>query len=99
MRPCYVPGTVLVVHPTSYFMLRRGMPVVYRNQSGRQVAHVLLEEGQHGWIAQGLNNRDSDDDLVTADNLIGIVTCAYVPREPATPLSGPVAMVRSERSM
>ena len=79
MQPCYTPGTILVVHPTSFFMLRRGMPVVYLNRSGRQVAHVLVEESAAGWTAAGLNNAGADDEKVTAQNLVGIVRCAFVP--------------------
>jgi phage repressor protein C with HTH and peptisase S24 domain len=79
MQPCYNPGTALVVHPTSYFMLRTGMPVVYAGRNGHNIAHVLLEETSRGWVAIGLNNSEPDDELVTPKNLLGVVTCAYVP--------------------
>jgi hypothetical protein len=77
MLPFYRPGTALVVHPTSYFVLRPGMAVVYRNWVGTPVAHVLVEKSDRGWIAAGLNNREPDDDFVTARNLIGVVRAAY----------------------
>lgn len=77
MAPYYSSGTALVVHPTSYFMLRRGMVVVYRTRHGRQIAHVLIEPTLRGWVAAGLNNREADDDMVTAANLVGVVRCAF----------------------
>jgi signal peptidase I len=86
MEPCYASGTVLVIHPTSYFMLRSGMSVVYRNRSGRQVAHVLVREGRDGWIARGVNNAGADAERVTRENLVGVVRCAFAPES-----SGPSA--------
>jgi signal peptidase I len=77
MLPYYRPGTVMVVHPTSYFMLRQGMAVVYRNRQGTTVAHMLVECSEKGWLARGLNNAEPDDDLVTAKNLIGVVKAAF----------------------
>jgi signal peptidase I len=79
MHPVYVPGTVVVVHPTSYFMLRSGDAVVYRNHAGRDVAHVLVERARAGWVAKGLNNSEPDDEVVTAENLVGLIRCAFVP--------------------
>ena len=79
MEPVYCAGTVLVVHPTSFFMLRAGMPVVYRNHRGHAVAHVLVEKAAAGWVAKGINNAEPDDDPVTTDNLLGVIRCAFVP--------------------
>jgi hypothetical protein len=78
MAPFYTSGTAVVVHPTSYFMLRPGMPVVYVNRSGTQVAHMLVEKSDRGWVALGLNNREPDDDLVTEKNLVGVIRYAFV---------------------
>jgi hypothetical protein len=88
MAPVYSPGTVVVVHPTSFFMLRAGMAVVYVNRAGRQVAHVLIEERGAGWIAQGLNNAEPDCELVTPENLVGVVACAFVPEADENRSSG-----------
>lgn len=78
MEPVYVAGTAVVVHPSAFHMLRKGMPVVYVNRQGRHVAHMLMEKVRGGWLAIGLNNPEPDDTLVTADNLVGIVRHAYV---------------------
>jgi hypothetical protein len=88
MQPCYAAGTTIVVHPTSFFMLRAGMPVVYVGRNGHQRAHVLLERSERGWSVIGLNNEEPDEDLVTPDNLVGIITCAYVPSRWAGKASG-----------
>lgn len=77
MEPVYLGGTALVVHPSSYRALRKGMAVVYVNRRGNYVAHMLVEEMPKGWFAMGLNNAELDDDLVTAGNLVGVIKEAY----------------------
>ncbi|MDB6127051.1 MAG: hypothetical protein JWM35_947 [Verrucomicrobia bacterium] len=89
MNPLYVSGTAIVVTLCKYSELRAGMSVVYVNHSGRGVAHVLVNEMPGGWIAQGVNNKDEDSDLVTADNLVGVITQAYASAD--TPLRREVA--------
>lgn len=77
MEPVYVSGTAIVVHPCSYRALRKGMAVVYVNRRGFYVAHMLVEDMPKGWFAIGLNTAEPDDDLVTADNLVGVIKEAY----------------------
>lgn len=89
MEPLYVSGTAIVTVPCEYRQLRAGMTVVYVNGSGRGVAHVLVNEMPGGWIAQGVNNRAEDNDLVTARNLVGVVTQAYASAD--TPLRREIA--------
>jgi hypothetical protein len=89
MEPLYVSGTAIVVMPCAYSQLRAGMSVVYVNHNGRGVAHVLTNEMPGGWIAQGVNNREEDDDLVTANNLVGVITQAYASAD--TPMRREIA--------
>ena len=89
MKPIYASGTALVVMPCDYRQLQRGMPVVYVNHRGQGVAHVLINEVGTGWIAQGVNNADEDNDLVTAGNLVGVITQAYASAD--TPLRREIA--------
>ena len=77
MEPIYASGTAIVVTPCDYAALRPGMSVVYVNHDGRGVAHALVAKSGNAWIAQGANNADADEDLVTARNLVGVVTQAY----------------------
>ena len=77
MLPIYSSGTAIVVSPCDFSDLRPGMSVVYVNHDGRGVAHTLIEKTRKGWVAQGVNNADSDEDLVTSVNLVGVVTQAY----------------------
>ncbi len=97
MQPVYSPGTVVVVHPTNYFMLRAGMPVVYVNRQGHEVAHVLVEESAAGWVAQGLHNDEPDEDLVTSRNLVGVIRCAFVPD--TAPFASVTSLFGSEKRM
>jgi hypothetical protein len=89
MEPLYVSGTAIVVMPCEYSQLRAGMSVVYVNRNGRGVAHVLTNEMPGGWIAQGVNNKEEDDDLVTASNLVGVIAQAYASAD--TPMRREIA--------
>ncbi|MSU70604.1 MAG: hypothetical protein EXS39_07510 [Opitutaceae bacterium] len=77
MEPLYSNHTAVVVAPISFKDLRKGMTVIYLNRSGRMVAHSLTGDVAKGWIAQGVNNDDEDDDLVTRGNLVGVIVQAY----------------------
>jgi len=79
MAPVYLPGTAIVVHPTSFKELRKGQAVVYRSSRGHYVAHMLVEDMPKGWFAMGLNNTEPDLDYVTANNLVGVIRAAYAP--------------------
>jgi phage repressor protein C with HTH and peptisase S24 domain len=73
MNPVYGDNTMLVVHPIEFSQLKAGMTVVYTGRHGRRVAHQLIKREGKGWRAQGINNPDEDNDLVTPENLIGVV--------------------------
>jgi signal peptidase I len=89
MEPIYASGTAIVVMPCDYRQLQPGMSVVYVNQDGRGVAHALVQQTNDGWVAQGVNNPERDRDLVTARNLVGIITQAYASSD--TPLRREIA--------
>jgi hypothetical protein len=96
MEPLYVSGTAIVVLPCEYSQLRAGMSVVYVNHNGRGVAHVLTNEMPRGWMAQGVNNAQEDADLVTAGNLVGVITQAYASAD--TPLRREIASRAARRN-
>lgn len=77
MEPYYRAGTAVVVHPTSFHMLRPGMAVVYAKRSGGYVAHMLMRKTERGWLVRGLNNATPDGALVTERNLVGIIKHAF----------------------
>lgn len=77
MEPLYASHTAIVVAPVDFSKLEKGMTVVYQNRRGEMVAHALTGDVPKGWIAQGVNNNEEDDDLVTADNLVGVIVGAY----------------------
>lgn len=79
MRPLYEPGTILVVRQLAFAKIQRGQTVLYRNQSGRVVAHVLVAPTRDGWRVQGLNNQIHDGEPVRATNLVGVVVAAFKP--------------------
>jgi hypothetical protein len=89
MAPVYLPGTAVVVHPCNFKALRKGQAVVYLNRRGRYVAHMLVEEMPKGWFAIGLNAAEPDDDLVTTDNLVGVIKEAYAAAD--TPFRADIA--------
>jgi hypothetical protein len=77
MEPLFASRTAIVVAPIKFKELKKGMTVVYMNSRGRMVAHSLKGDLPKGWIAQGVGNDEEDDDLVTKDNLIGVIVGAY----------------------
>ncbi|MDO8539796.1 MAG: hypothetical protein Q7S40_05090 [Opitutaceae bacterium] len=77
MEPLFTHGTAIVVAPIAFRDLKKGMTVVYVSSSGRMVAHPITGDVPKGWIAQGMNNDEEDDDLVTKENIVGVVVQAF----------------------
>lgn len=77
MEPLYTSNTAIIIAPVNFNELKKGMTVVYLNSRGRMVAHSLTGDLPKGWIAQGVNNDQEDDDLVTKRNLVGVIVKAY----------------------
>jgi len=82
MNPVYGENTMLVVHPIAYQDLKVGMTVVYLSKAGHRVAHQLIAKERGGWRAQGINNANQDAELVTPENLIGVVYASIVSEAP-----------------
>jgi hypothetical protein len=82
MEPLFTTHTAIVVNPCDFSELRKGMMVLYRDNEGWGIAHVLLEKVSDGWTAQGVNCPDEDTCLVTPENIVGVVTHAYAATEP-----------------
>ncbi len=78
MQPLYQSGTLLVVKPTAYEKLTRGMSVVFRSRN-RSITHVLVAKTKDGWRTTGLNNRRHDYVCVNSDNIRGVVVAAFTP--------------------
>jgi hypothetical protein len=79
MLPLYKDHTVVVTQQLALADLKAGMTAVYFGNSGRPVAHVLVQNTSDGWIAMGVGNAACDTTLVTKDNLLGVVVKAYEP--------------------
>jgi hypothetical protein len=77
MQPLYASGTAIVVTPCDFANLRKGMQVLYVNHDGFGVAHVLVGDLPNGWIAQGVGNKDEDEDIVTPRNFVGVISQVY----------------------
>lgn len=79
MLPLYPDKTVLVVAHVAMSQLRRGMTVIFIGDSGRPVAHLLVEKTPRGWRTRGAGNDEEDRTRVRSDNYIGTVVKAYTP--------------------
>jgi hypothetical protein len=90
MAPLYSSRTAIVVAPVKFADLKKGMTVVYVDGRGRRVAHALTGDLPQGWVAQGVNNDEEDADLVTPENLVGVIVQAYA----ETPSEFRVALTR-----
>jgi len=97
MEPVYLAGTALVVHVGGYEQLSAGTPVVYKNSRGVTVAHMLVEKKDGGWVAVGLNNRRNDDELVTEDNFVGVITEAFASKTGSLPRSVAARLALNEQ--
>ena len=77
MEPLYASNTAIIVAPMKFNELKKGMTVVYMSSRGRMVAHSLKTDLPKGWVVQGVNNDEEDDDLVTKKNIVGVIVKAY----------------------
>lgn len=77
MQPIYGDNTMLVINTIAYEDLRAGMTVVYMNRRGLRVAHQLVEKITGGWRVKSLNNERFDEELVTPENLVGVVYASF----------------------
>ncbi len=77
MLPFYQDNTVLVVAHLAMSELRVGMTVIFFGESGRPVAHVLVEKNTGGWRTRGVGNREDDRTPMRYGNYIGAVVKAY----------------------
>lgn len=77
MAPLYGDHTIVVICPIKFADLKSGMTVVYRNDDGFSVAHLLTSREADGWRVMGLNNTRIDRALVTPRNLVGVVYAAF----------------------
>ncbi len=87
MQPVYGENTMLVITPIAFEDLKPGMTVAYRNRAGVRLVHVLERKVSEGWRVRGLNNELADSELVTAQNLIGVIYASinYDGEEPSKP--------------
>jgi signal peptidase I len=77
MEPLYAPNTAVVVKPVPYDDIKKGMTLVYVKSNGHVVAHSVIDEDRRGYVVQGVNNDEADEDSVNEKNLIGVVVAAY----------------------
>lgn len=84
MLPLYRDRTVLVLEHMDMSALRSGMTVVFVGDSGRPVAHTLVEKTVRGWRAAGVALGKRDQTFIQSRNYIGTVIRAYSPN-PAIP--------------
>lgn len=82
MSPIYSENTLLVTAPVKYDELEVDMIVAYKNSKGKNVVHRLVRRSGEYWVAQGINNENADEELVTPENLIGVVYATFQSRTP-----------------
>lgn len=73
MEPVLQDGTVILLRKVDYMELEAGMDVAYTNARGEQVVHKLVRKRGTYWVARGINNPRDDPDVVTPENLIGVL--------------------------
>ena len=78
MYPLMSDNAVVVYEPQDYNTLEPGIIVVYQRRDGSLYCHMLVEKRGQAWVAQGINNETSDDELVTRDNYRGVVYASFM---------------------
>jgi hypothetical protein len=79
MAPIYGNDTLLVINPIKFEELKPGMTVAYLNRQNMRVVHKLVSKTRDGWMVAGFNNARIDDELVTPQNLLGVVYVTLYP--------------------
>lgn len=97
MEPMYVAGTAVVVRAGGYDQLRSGLPVVYASSRGFTVAHMVVAQAANGWVVAGLNNNAADTELVTRDNLVGVITQAFASKTGSLPKAAAARMALNDQ--
>jgi hypothetical protein len=77
MAPVFGDNTLLVINAIRFEDLEPGMTVAYVNSKGVRVVHKLVSRTKAGWFAIGINNPRVDEDLVTPENLLGVVYASF----------------------
>jgi signal peptidase I len=77
MEPLYATNTAIVIQAIDYEHIKKGMTVVYLKSTGVRVCHSVVGETTGGYLVQGVNNDVEDAELITPDNLIGVIVQAY----------------------
>jgi len=83
MEPLYATNTAVIVQEIDYDDIKKGMTVVYLKSTGVRVAHSVVGETRGGFLVQGVNNDEEDAELVTEDNVIGVIVQAYASADTA----------------
>jgi signal peptidase I len=83
MEPLYATNTAIVIQAIDYEHIKKGMTVVYLKSTGVRVCHSVVGETTGGYLVQGVNNDAEDAELITPDNLIGVIVQAYASADTA----------------
>ena len=73
MLPIYGDNPILIVDTAAYHNLKIGMSVVYRDNQGDLIGHLLRRKVGDNWYAQGFNNKNQDPQLITERNFVGVI--------------------------
>jgi len=93
MRTLYKDHTVIITGAMPISGLKPGMTVVFRDDDGHVVAHVLVRKAADGWISMGVSNPDCDKGRVCAKNYVAVVVKAF------EPTGNPMQALAQERSI
>lgn len=85
MKPTFTHGDVVVY--SEYIEMQEGNMVVYEGENGKMISHRLIDQRHEGvFIAQGDNNKQPDETLVTPRNYKGTIiihlnTSEFAPKD------------------
>lgn len=73
MEPAFHDGWILLIMPTQWSDLQVGQVVAYKNRQGLLIVHRLIHSYGDSWLIQGDNYAAPDAEVVTHQNLVGVI--------------------------
>jgi len=77
MLKFFRPGSLIVSIPVDFNKMKAGQVIVYRNKTGKLVAHRIVGKVNEEWVARGSENGFNDVSRVNRENCVGVIYAIF----------------------
>lgn len=77
MLKFFRPGSLIVSIPVDFSKVKLGQVIVYKNETGKLVAHRIIGKVNEEWVARGSENGFNDVSRVNRENCVGVVYAIF----------------------